>query len=194
MLSEAVESDCTRHTIILRRRSLLAVKQDKRKITTNQTVLGQAILPPSPQGYMTHHIRQLRPRSYHHPGRRRYHGPQGQFCRTARKYPCRQHARYDGRHNHPARLYVRLCCCCSLGDFQSSRAPATARRCISCVAATSFSTACIIIRNFYRAVQLSQGWEGYLVTHEVCFDVLDGRLMVLAALVFNFVASDLILE
>lgn len=53
--------------------------------------------------------------------------------------------------------------------------------------ATSFSTACIIIRNFYRAVELSQGWRGYLITHEVYFDVLDGMLMVLAAVAFNIV-------
>ena len=55
------------------------------------------------------------------------------------------------------------------------------------LAATSFSAACIIIRNFYRAVELSQGWRGYLITHEAYFDVLDGVLMVLAAAVFNLV-------
>ena len=55
------------------------------------------------------------------------------------------------------------------------------------LAVTSFSATCIIVRNFYRAVELSQGWKGYLITHEVYFDVLDGMLMVLAALVFNFV-------
>ena len=55
------------------------------------------------------------------------------------------------------------------------------------LATTTFSAACIIIRNFYRAIELSQGWEGYLITHEPYFDVLDGTLMVLAAVVFNFV-------
>lgn len=55
------------------------------------------------------------------------------------------------------------------------------------LAATSLSSACIIVRNFYRAIELSQGWEGYLITHEVYFDVLDGALMVVAALVFNAV-------
>ncbi|KAI4253955.1 MAG: hypothetical protein LQ352_003378 [Teloschistes flavicans] len=53
--------------------------------------------------------------------------------------------------------------------------------------ATTFSAACIIIRNFYRAVELSQGWRGYLITHEVYFDVLDGMLMVLASVAFNIV-------
>ncbi|KAL8692936.1 MAG: hypothetical protein Q9218_002138 [Villophora microphyllina] len=53
--------------------------------------------------------------------------------------------------------------------------------------ATSFSTACIIIRNFYRAVELSQGWKGYLITHEIYFCILDGMLMVLAPVAFNIV-------
>ncbi|KAL8830686.1 MAG: hypothetical protein Q9191_001291 [Dirinaria sp. TL-2023a] len=52
---------------------------------------------------------------------------------------------------------------------------------------TSVSAACIIIRNFYRAIELSQGWKGYLITHEVYFCVLDGALMVIAAVVFNLV-------
>ena len=55
------------------------------------------------------------------------------------------------------------------------------------LATTSVSTACIIIRNFYRAIELSQGWSGYLITHEVYFCVLDGALMVIAAVVFNLV-------
>ena len=55
------------------------------------------------------------------------------------------------------------------------------------LATTSVSAACIIIRNFYRAVELSQGWTGYLITHEVYFCVLDGALMVFAAVVFNVV-------
>ena len=54
-------------------------------------------------------------------------------------------------------------------------------------AATSFVATLILIRNFYRAVELSQGWTGYLITHEVYFCVLDGALMALAALTFNLV-------
>ena len=42
---------------------------------------------------------------------------------------------------------------------------------------TTFSAFCIIVRNFYRAIELSQGWKGYLITHEVYFAVLDGALM-----------------
>lgn len=53
------------------------------------------------------------------------------------------------------------------------------------VLATTFSAFCIIVRNFYRAIELSQGWKGYLITHEVYFAVLDGALMTLAVAVFN---------
>lgn len=53
------------------------------------------------------------------------------------------------------------------------------------VLATTFSAFCIIVRNFYRAIELSQGWKGYLITHEVYFAVLDGALMTLAVSVFN---------
>ena len=50
---------------------------------------------------------------------------------------------------------------------------------------TTFSAFCIIVRNFYRAIELSQGWSGYLITHEVYFAVLDGALMVMSVGVFN---------
>jgi len=53
------------------------------------------------------------------------------------------------------------------------------------VVATTFAAFCIVVRNFYRSVELSQGWKGYLITHEVYFAVLDGALMALAVLVFN---------
>ena len=55
------------------------------------------------------------------------------------------------------------------------------------VVATTFSAFCIIVRNFYRAIELSQGWNGYLITHEVYFAVLDGALMALSVGVFNMV-------
>ena len=53
------------------------------------------------------------------------------------------------------------------------------------IMATSFSAFCIMVRNYYRAVELAQGWDGYLITHEVYFAVLDGALMVMAVVVFN---------
>lgn len=53
------------------------------------------------------------------------------------------------------------------------------------IVTTTFAAAMIIIRNFYRAIELSQGWKGYLITHEVYFAVLDGALMALAVGTFN---------
>ena len=50
---------------------------------------------------------------------------------------------------------------------------------------TTLVAALILIRNFYRAVELSQGWTGYLITHEVYFNTLDGMLMALAPLIYN---------
>ena len=44
-----------------------------------------------------------------------------------------------------------------------------------------------MVRNLYRVLELSQGWEGELITHEVYFAVLDGALMLLAVGVFNLV-------
>ncbi|KAL6716940.1 hypothetical protein ACLMJK_004852 [Lecanora helva] len=53
------------------------------------------------------------------------------------------------------------------------------------ILAVTFSSFCIMVRNYYRAVELAQGWDGYLITHEVYFAVLDGALMVMAVVVFN---------
>jgi len=51
--------------------------------------------------------------------------------------------------------------------------------------ATTFSASCVMIRNYYRAVELGQGWDGYLIKHEVYFAVLDAALMVMAVVVFK---------
>lgn len=55
----------------------------------------------------------------------------------------------------------------------------------SLVCATTFSAFCIIVRNFYRAIELSQGWRGYLISHEIYFALLDGAMMAMAVGVFN---------
>ena len=55
------------------------------------------------------------------------------------------------------------------------------------VLATTFSSLLIVVRNLYRVLELSQGWEGELITHEVYFAVLDGALMMLAVGIFNLV-------
>ncbi|PYH90125.1 RTA1-domain-containing protein [Aspergillus ellipticus CBS 707.79] len=56
---------------------------------------------------------------------------------------------------------------------------------IPLLAAMVFSVICIYIRSIYRTIELSQGWTGYLITHEIYFVVLDGVMMVLAVGVFN---------
>ena len=52
------------------------------------------------------------------------------------------------------------------------------------IAATTFSVLTIVIRSIYRAIELLQGWSGFLITHERYFDALDGGMMVLAVGVF----------
>ncbi|GAA5851899.1 hypothetical protein JCM9279_001926 [Rhodotorula babjevae] len=43
----------------------------------------------------------------------------------------------------------------------------------------AWATTWIIIRGIYRTIELSQGWTGYLITHEPYFAVLDSAAMVL---------------
>jgi hypothetical protein len=51
--------------------------------------------------------------------------------------------------------------------------------------ATAFSMTLLVIRGIYRAIELLQGWQGYLITREVYFIALDGSLMIAAIGVFN---------
>jgi len=51
--------------------------------------------------------------------------------------------------------------------------------------ATAFSMTLLVVRGTYRAIELLQGWQGYLITREVYFIALDGSLMVAAIGVFN---------
>ncbi|ODN78320.1 hypothetical protein L202_03964 [Cryptococcus amylolentus CBS 6039] len=44
---------------------------------------------------------------------------------------------------------------------------------------------CIIVRGIYRTVELLQGWDGYLISHEVYQDVLDGIPMSIAIISIN---------
>ncbi|KAH6869136.1 RTA1 like protein-domain-containing protein [Thelonectria olida] len=44
----------------------------------------------------------------------------------------------------------------------------------------------IFIRSIYRTIELLQGWDGYLITHEGYFIGLDGATMVIAVGVFTF--------
>jgi hypothetical protein len=47
------------------------------------------------------------------------------------------------------------------------------------------SIVCIYVRSIYRTIELSQGWSGYLITHEEYFVALDGAMMVVSVGVFN---------
>ena len=55
------------------------------------------------------------------------------------------------------------------------------------VFASAFSCLMIYIRSIYRAVELLQGWSGYLIVHENFFIALDAPLMLGAVAVFNFI-------
>lgn len=53
------------------------------------------------------------------------------------------------------------------------------------VGAMWVSIIAVFIRSIYRVIELSQGWTGYVITHEVYFIVLDGVMMVIAVGIFN---------
>ncbi|KAH7011082.1 RTA1 like protein-domain-containing protein [Ilyonectria destructans] len=44
----------------------------------------------------------------------------------------------------------------------------------------------IFVRSIYRTIELLQGWDGYLITHEGYFIGLDASTMTIAVAVFNF--------
>ena len=60
--------------------------------------------------------------------------------------------------------------------------------------ATAMSVTLIFIRSIYRTIELSQGWSGFLITHEGYFIALDGTMMVLAILTFNLFNPALLLR
>jgi hypothetical protein len=60
--------------------------------------------------------------------------------------------------------------------------------------ATTISIIMIYIRSIYRTIELLQGWNGYLITHEAFFIVLDGSMMVVCVGIFNIVHPGWFLE
>ncbi|WVQ83411.1 hypothetical protein IAT38_005552 [Cryptococcus sp. DSM 104549] len=54
------------------------------------------------------------------------------------------------------------------------------------LAGALFSSCMILMRGVYRSVELLQGWSGFLITHEMYQNLLDGLPMLLAVVVFNF--------
>lgn len=53
------------------------------------------------------------------------------------------------------------------------------------VAALALATLCIFIRSTYRVIELAHGWEGSLIGNEKLFIILEGAMMVVAALALN---------
>lgn len=53
--------------------------------------------------------------------------------------------------------------------------------------AMCFSIILIYVRSIYRAIELLQGWSGYLITHQDYFIALDGAMMVPAVAIFNII-------
>lgn len=81
---------------------------------------------------------------------------------------------------------VSMCSFVGLWIITLWRARAISKPKTTLLLATSFSAVMILVRNFYRCIELAQGWSGYLITHEIYFCVLDGALMALAVGIFNF--------
>lgn len=52
--------------------------------------------------------------------------------------------------------------------------------------AVLISLTMIFVRSIYRTIELIQGWEGYLITHEGFFISLDAATMIIAVSIFNF--------
>lgn len=50
-----------------------------------------------------------------------------------------------------------------------------------------FSSSCILLRNLYRVVEVWQGYDGYLATHEAFLYVFDGALMLLNTALLNVI-------
>ena len=55
------------------------------------------------------------------------------------------------------------------------------------IGATVVSCLLIYIRSIYRTIELLQGWNGYLISHEPYFIGLDAATMFVAVAVFNVV-------
>ncbi|KAJ3558822.1 hypothetical protein NM688_g700 [Phlebia brevispora] len=49
-----------------------------------------------------------------------------------------------------------------------------------------FSSVTLFIRSVYRTIELSNGWDGRIISTQVYFNVLDGAMIVLATFTLNF--------
>ncbi|KAH7354803.1 hypothetical protein BKA65DRAFT_394220, partial [Rhexocercosporidium sp. MPI-PUGE-AT-0058] len=57
----------------------------------------------------------------------------------------------------------------------------------TCGTSLRYLRVCLIIAatNYYRTIELLQGWEAYLITTERCFSALDRAMIVLAVGIFR---------
>ncbi|PAV21959.1 hypothetical protein PNOK_0191600 [Pyrrhoderma noxium] len=58
----------------------------------------------------------------------------------------------------------------------------------------SLSTLCIFIRAVYRTIELTDGWDGAIITNELYFNVLDGAMIVLAIYTVNILHPGFLLS
>lgn len=56
-----------------------------------------------------------------------------------------------------------------------------------------FSTTCLFIRAIYRTIELSNGWNGRIISTQVLFNVLDGAMIVLTVYTMNIAHPGLLL-
>ena len=50
---------------------------------------------------------------------------------------------------------------------------------------TSFSSLAVYVRSVYRTIELTDGWNGRIITNEIYFNVMDGATIVLAMYCLN---------
>jgi len=62
------------------------------------------------------------------------------------------------------------------------------------IGALVFSTICLFIRAVYRTIELSDGWNGRIISTQVYFNVLDGAMVTLAIYTLNFAHPGVLLR
>jgi len=62
------------------------------------------------------------------------------------------------------------------------------------IGALIFSTTCLFIRAVYRTIELSDGWNGRIISTQVYFNVLDGAMVTLAIYTLNFAHPGVLLR
>ena len=51
---------------------------------------------------------------------------------------------------------------------------------------SAFSSVAIYVRSIYRTIELTDGWEGRIITTELYFNTMDGAMILLAMYCLNF--------